>query len=253
MSSISLVLAYSVGFRIKLVDLFEGIRHTRQRLVVKILSDLRRKFEMFSARICMDFVWTPGLLLLPYLHPWTTGQLLKPNTYEGCACQSHQCVSLPVFFELWQIRGHIVIISRYIKYFTRVSFIIFKCRALITVSQYLLLGIGLRLFLKKDSTVENTFIFVCLHFVYFLMLMCYFFNLAGGSSKTARSSHNVSGVCGVHILRAWGGHHQTGLCTLRSHQEHWHVLGFCNNEAQGQYICFKSSFCFSSIKCFGLF
>lgn len=58
------------------------------------LLDLRRKFEMLSSRLCMDFVWTPRLLLLPYLHPWTTGQLLKPNVCEGCACQSLQCVFL---------------------------------------------------------------------------------------------------------------------------------------------------------------
>lgn len=89
---------FFVGSRMKLVeaDWFKGISRTQQPLVVKpsLPLDLRRKFEMLSSRLYMDFVWTPRLLLLPYLHPWTTGQLLKQNICEGCACQSLQCVFL---------------------------------------------------------------------------------------------------------------------------------------------------------------
>lgn len=75
----------------------------------------------------------------------------------------------------------------------------------------------------------------CLPFFCSLMLiMCCFPRLAGGSSASACSSHHVSGVCGLHILWAWWGHHQTGLCPFRPNQEHWYVLGFCYDEAQGQ-------------------
>ncbi len=91
-------MSYFVGSRMKLAeaDWLKGISKTQQLLVVKpsLPLDLRRKFEMLSSRLCMDFVWTPRLLLLPYLHPWTTGQLLKPTVCEGCACQPHQCVFL---------------------------------------------------------------------------------------------------------------------------------------------------------------
>ena len=76
----------------------------------------------------------------------------------------------------------------------------------------------------------------CLHFFYYLMLiMCCFSCLSGGSSTATCFSHHVSSVCGLHILWAWWRHYQTGLCPLRPHQEHWHVLGLCNNETQGRY------------------
>lgn len=61
------VLAYSVGFRINPVDWLEGNRRIQQLSVVKILSDLRRTIEMLTARICMDFVWTPRLLFVTLL------------------------------------------------------------------------------------------------------------------------------------------------------------------------------------------
>lgn len=61
------VLAYSVGFRMNPVDWLEGNRRIQQLSVVKILSDLRRTIEMLTARICMDFVWTPRLLFVTLL------------------------------------------------------------------------------------------------------------------------------------------------------------------------------------------
>lgn len=58
--------------------------------------------------------------------------------------------------------------------------------------------------------------------------------IVGSGSETASISHHVPSVRGLHLLRAGRGHGPAGLCPVRPHQEHRHVLGLCYNETQGE-------------------
>ena len=56
---------------------------------------------------------------------------------------------------------------------------------------------------------------------------------SGSGSATEGSGHHVSCLRRLHLLRAGGGHHQTGLCSVWTNQKHRHVLGLCHHETQG--------------------